>query len=541
MRLIFGLFFVPVIVLFLGPILGILTQSDMDIFLERISSHSIQKSLWITLGSAGLSAFLSVIMAIYFARWFGLREWKLKRVQRLFMLLPYLIPNFIIATSYVVAWNPTTGLLNWLFKFPFGLYGFWGMVFLFAITHMPLAFLILEEKFRKIDPAWREAAQLSGANEFSVLTQIEIPVMIPSIISSFSLCFALCISSFAIPAWIGAPKYMYHMTYKIYQALQLGGIEGIPEAGSLSILLLGLTLAPMILNFVARKREAKLILVSGKGSRQGNDDKNPRAFFLFQSIFVFYNFITWIAPLSVLTLSTFVKPGCLQDQGLSCLKEMTWATYKYALFDLAETREAFIGSFVYGGAAAFIILFVSLFSLILVSRLGYQKQILEWVYSLPLATPGIILALGLIVVGSGKYGINIYNTAWILIAAYIIKHLSLAYQPLRIALTGISSSLVEAAKLAGSSPREIWRQILLPLLKPEILGGFFLVFLPILSELTMSVMLVGPTTTNLGSLIFQLQDYADQASASVLSIVLVVVILIVNELTRFLSKGKLGY
>lgn len=541
MQLLFVLFLVPVIFLFLGPILGILSQSSTEIFLERISSHSIQKSLWITLGSAGISAFLSVIVAIYFARWFALGNWKLKRAQRLLVLLPYLIPNFIIATSYVIAWNPTTGLLNWLFKFPFGLYGFWGMVFLFAITHMPLAFLILEEKFRKIDPAWREAARLSGASEFSILKQIEIPVMIPSIVSSFSLCFALCISSFAIPAWIGAPKYMYHMTYKIYQALQLGGVEGIPEAGSLSILLLGLTLAPMILNFVAQKREQKLILVSGKASRQGHDDRGPRSFFIFQSVFVFYNLITWMAPLCVLTLTTFVKPGCFQDQGLLCLKEMNLSTYKYALFDLGETREAFVGSFVYGGAAAFIILFLCVLSLVLVSRLRYQKQILDWVYSLPLATPGIILALGLIVVGSGKYGFNIYNSAWILIAAYVIKHLSLAYQPLRIALGGISPSLVEAAQLSGSNSREIWGRILLPLLKPEILGGFFLVFLPILSELTMSVMLVGPETKNLGSLIFQLQDYADQASASVLSIVLVVVILFVNELTRLLSKGKLGY
>lgn len=541
MHLLFVLFCLPLAFIFLGPILGIVSQSTWDIFLERISSHSIQKSLWITMGSAGISSFLSVIFAIYFARWFALKEWKLKRVQRLLVLLPYLIPNFIIATSYVIAWNPTTGLLNWLFKFPLGLYGFWGMVFLFAITHMPLAFLILEEKFRKIDPAWREAARLSGASDFSILSQIEIPVMIPSIVSSFSLCFALCISSFAIPAWIGAPKYMYHMTYKIYQALQLGGVEGIPEAGSLSILLLGLTAAPMLLNFWAQKREKKLILVSGKASRQGHDEGSPRSFFLFQGVFFLYNFITWMAPLGALTLSTFVKPGCLQDQGLSCLKESSWATYKYALFELGETREAFVGSFVYGGTAAFIILAICLFSLILINRFQYQKQILEWIYSLPLATPGIILALGLIVVGSGNYGISIYNTAWILIVAYIIKHLHLAYQPLRIALSGISPSLVEAAKLSGSNSREIWKEILLPLLKPEILGAFFLVFLPILSELTMSVMLVGPETKNLGSLIFQLQDYADQASASVLSIVLVVVILIVNELTRFISKGKLGY
>jgi iron(III) transport system permease protein len=541
MRILFWLFLIPISLIFLGPLLGILGQSNFNTLIEQISSNSIKKSLWVTLGSAAVSSLLAVILAVYFARWFALFEWRQKRVQRLMMILPYLIPNFIVAASYVTAWNPTTGLLNWLFKFPTGLYGFWGMSFLFAITHMPLAFLVLEEKFRKIDPAWREAAQLAGAGELSILTQIELPLILPSLLSAFSLCFALCISSFAIPAWIGAPEHIYPMTYKIYQALQLGGAEGIPEAGSLSLLLLFLTLPPLLLNSLAQRREKRLILVSGKGCRAGNSEKKLKPFLAFQAMFFFYNFLTWIAPLSSLALSTFVRPGCLQDKGLLCLNEMNLAAYKYALFDLKETRQAFLGSFVYGGAAALIILLVCLCSLILVNHLKYQKQILEWIYSLPLATPGIILALGLIVTGSGKYGVDIYNSAWILVVAYIVKHLNLAFQPLRIALGSVSPALIEAARLSGSGLPEIWKSILMPLLKPELLGGFFLVFLPILSELTMSVMLVGPSTKNLGSLIFQLQDYADQASASVLSIFLVVVILLVNEFTRILSRGKLGY
>jgi len=539
--MIFCLLLILISVLFLGPLLGILSQSSLSVLIEQVSSPSIQKSLWITLLSATISSFIAVIIAIYFARWFSLLEWKKKRLQRLLLICPYLIPNFIIATSYVMAWNPTTGLLNWLFHFPFGLYGIFGMTFLFAITHMPLAFLVLEEKFRKIDPAWREAAQLAGSSDRSILFKIELPLMIPSLLSAFSLCFALCISSFAIPAWIGAPEHIYPMTYKIYQALQLGGMDGIPEAGSLSILLLLLTLPSLLLNRLARRKEKKLILVSGKGARAGTHSKSKVAFAIFQILFLLYNFFTWFAPIFVLALSTLVKPGCLQVSGFTCLKEVTFVSYKYALFDLKETHEAILGSFFYGGIAALIIMVICLCSLIVGKNSRCKIQLFEWIYAMPLATPGIILALGLIVTGSGRYSINIYNTAWILILAYVIKHLSLAFQPLRISLSSISPSIIEAARLAGSNVTEIWTHILLPLLKPEILGGFFLVFLPILSELTMSVMLVGPTTKNLGALIFQLQDYADQSSASVLSIFLVIVILTINELTRFLSRGKLGY
>src|SRR5690606_37984653 len=39
------------------------------------------------------------------------------------------------------------------------------------------------------------------------------------------------------------------------------------------------------------------------------------------------------------------------------------------------------------------------------------------------ATPGIVLALGLIIAFSGKYGVNLYGTFWILVVAYFVRHL----------------------------------------------------------------------------------------------------------------------
>ncbi len=57
----------------------------------------------------------------------------------------------------------------------------------------------------------------------------------------------------------------------------------------------------------------------------------------------------------------------------------------------------------------------------------------------------------------------------------------------------------------------------------------------------MSIFLVSPNFRSVGTVLFDLQDYADQPAAASLSIVLVVVILTVNEMTRFFSRGKYGY
>ena len=108
-------------------------------------------------------------------------------------------------------------------------------------------------------------------------------------------------------------------------------------------------------------------------------------------------------------------------------------------------------------------------------------------------------------------------------------------------LSNISKSLFEAAELSGANRFQVWSKILVPMLKPEITGGFFLVLIPIIGELTMSVFLVSPKFRSIGTVLFDLQDYADQSSAAALSVLLIILILMVNELTRLISRGKLGY
>jgi iron(III) transport system permease protein len=152
-----------------------------------------------------------------------------------------------------------------------------------------------------------------------------------------------------------------------------------------------------------------------------------------------------------------------------------------------------------------------------------------------------VIAIGLIVTFSGRYGINLYNTAWILVLAYVLKYASLGFQPVLTGFAGIAPALVEASRISGARTARVWRSIVLPILRPEFMGAFFLVLIPILGELTMSIFLASPAFRPIGAVLFDLQDYADQASAGALSIVLVILVLLMNEAARLLSRGRLGY
>jgi iron(III) transport system permease protein len=289
------------------------------------------------------------------------------------------------------------------------------------------------------------------------------------------------------------------------------------------------------------RNERKFVLVGGKASRRAPARMSPRGFALFQAAYAAVHLFSWILPLGCLLASTLVARGCLQREGLSCLRDLTLSSYGYVIFDLVETRRAIEGSLIYGSLGAALILAVTVLCLVSFSRSREKLRAFELLFSSLVATPGAVLALGLIVVLSGRFGLNFYNTPWILVTAYVLKYVSLGFQPALLGLLGISPSLIEAARLSGAGRAGLWRRILFPILSPELMGGFFFVLIPILGELTMSVFLASPSFRPIGAVLFDLQDYADQAAAGALSMLLVVLVLILNETARWLSRGKLGY
>ncbi len=531
-----------VVALFLAPLATLFATADVTHLQEVAASPSFPKVLLVTLGTGAVAAAFSVAIGFLMARPFAHYDWRGKRAMRLLALLPYLVPNFILATSYVISWNPGTGLLNGWLPFPGGLYGVVGMTVLFIVAHAPVALLMLEDKIARLDPAMTEAARLAGASQRTVAWRIELPLLRPALLGGFGLCFALNVSAFAIPAWIGAPERMYPLTYKIYQAIQVGGADGIPEAAAYSLYLFLLSLPILWLLGSASRKDRRYGTLSGKAGRSG--DRRPPSrgrLARFVAAFGVYQGVTFVAPIVCLALTTVTMPGCLQQRGFGCFGELTLRSYHYVLFELRETRLGLWGSGVYGTLSALVLTVFAVFFLVTLHRDARKLRIAESIFTLLMSTPGAIIALGLIVSCSGRFGINLYNTPWIVVLAMLLKHQSLAFQPLRTGFANVGGALIEAARLAGASRAQLWGKIVLPILRPEIFGGFFLVLIPILGELTMSIFLASPGYRSLGTVLFDLQDYADNASAGALSILLLALILAANQTARWLTGGRVGY
>ena len=94
------------------------------------------------------------------------------------------------------------------------------------------------------------------------------------------------------------------------------------------------------------------------------------------------------------------------------------------IFGRDDIIESLINSITFAAAAATIGIVISFTMAYLLQRTRVKgRKIPDFLITLGSGTPSVVIALGLIMTMNGKFGINLYNTAAIMIIAYLIKYL----------------------------------------------------------------------------------------------------------------------
>ena len=79
----------------------------------------------------------------------------------------------------------------------FPLYTVWGLMLTYVYFQIPLATLLLIPSFDSIRNEWKEAVSLMGGNSAVFWRRVGIPVLMPSILGTFSTLFANAVSAYA--------------------------------------------------------------------------------------------------------------------------------------------------------------------------------------------------------------------------------------------------------------------------------------------------------------------------------------------------------
>jgi iron(III) transport system permease protein len=528
---------VPVLIIFFNAfwVNGQFNLADtLKVLREPDTYRALLNSLFI---ASGVTV-MSTIIGTFFAWLVTRTDLPFKPAMRVLFLVPFMLPSFIGALAWKMLLSPRAGYINRFLMDVVGLdgpvfdiYTFSGIMAVETMYLFPFVFIQVCGALERMDPTLEESARISGASLFTITRKITIPLVRPSILSGALLIMLYSMAHFGTVAVLGIEAGIFNIPTLIYEKIhQSAGSFNSIRTGTVLATVLVITAA--LIMFIQNKvlSRGRYQIIAGKSFRPV--ETKLRALRMPMLVFC----IAYIGFTIVLPTVTIFMVGGLKTYGLPFTAEnLTLANYRYILFDWKMTRDAIWNSVTLGLAAALITMFAGvMISYVIVKMKVRGKGLLEFLGMLPFSVPGSVIALGVMLAWSGKFGINIYNTVWIILVAYIARYMAFSLKANSAALEQVHDSLVEAARASGAGMGQALRDIVLPLVRPGMFAAFFLIFLPALRELTVSVLLYGPTTRTIGVAIYTLNEDGETVySAALAGIALMIIVTAQTLIGRF--------
>ena len=497
------------------------------------------------LNSLVLSAGVTVtgtIVGTFFAWLVTRTDLPFKKTMKLLFLVPFMLPAFIGALAWKMLLSPRAGYINRFFIDVLGfdgpvfdIYTYAGIILVETMYLFPFVFIQVSGALERMDPTLEESARISGADLFTITRKITIPLVLPSILSGSLLIMLYSMAHFGTVAVLGVETGIYNIPTLIYEKIHqsAGSFDSIRSATVLAtVLVLTAALILWLQNRILSKGRYQII--AGKSFRP--TELKLRAWRL--PLFILC--VAYIAFTIVLPTVTIFLVGALKTYGLPfTAANLTLSNYHHILFEWDLTRDAIWNSISLGLSAALITMFAGvIISYVIVKMKVRGKGMLEFLGMLPFSVPGSVIALGVILAWSGKFGVNLYNTVWIILLAYIARYMAFSLKANSAALEQVHDSLVEAARASGATVWQALKDIVIPLVRPGMVAAFFLIFLPALRELTVSVLLYGPTTRTIGVAIYTLNEDGETVYSAALAGIALIIIVLGEVLIKRLVSGK---
>lgn len=512
-------------------------SSYLTVYGQAVNMRALTNTAKISI----LVMILSVLITFPLAWLIGRTDLPGRKKFRTILVASYMIPPYVGAIAWTQLLNPDVGYLNALLKTifslskaPFNIYTEGGLIWVLTLFYSPFAFITISRAMEKMDPTLEEASRVSGASPLRVLWDVTLPLMAPSILAGGLLVFIGAGSAFGIPAIVGMPGNIEVLTTRIVSFVYMGNDSGIRNATTLavSLMILANGLLFFMTWFMGRK---DYTTIGGKSTRPALVElgkwKGLATFLV-----AVYAFIAVILPLGSIVITSFMVS---MSKGLS-LDNFGFDAW-IPVLENSQYLDCIWRSLGYAFIAATIGTILSLFVAYLSVKTHVKGRSLpDLLVMVGGSTPSVVIALALIITFSGNYGLNLYSTMWILIVSYLVKYMTMSVRTIAASLSQVSSSLEEVGLNSGAGWLRICKDIIMPLIAPSIVAGWFLIFMPSFYELTMSNLLYGSDTQTIGVLLYELQTYADTQNASVMSVIILIIVMVGNLILNKVSKGHIA-
>ena len=509
---------------------------------ERIYTYEMNwGALTNTLIAATMTMIFGTLLAFPLAWLVGRTNLYGKKFFRSLFVLTYMVPPYVGAMAWLRLLNKNVGTINIVLRSlfnletnigPLNIYSLGGLIWVLTTFYYPYAFITISRAMEKMDPSLEEASRIAGASPIKTVFRITLPMMTPSLIAGALLVFVCAASCYGIPSIIGAPGKVHTVTTRIIEYMGLG-TDGINDATGLAVFLMVIAVIILyISDFVIARKQ--YVTVSGKSTRPNMVDLGK-----------------WRGPLTalvslfacvviVLPFATILETSFKKNLGKGIWEAGNFTTTHWTkIFSRADILQSLWNSILFGIITATVGIVIACAMAYLLQRTRVRgRKIPDFLITLGSGTPSVVIALGLIMTMTGKFGINIYNTAAIMIIAYLIKYLMMGMRTVVSAMSQIHVSLEESSQISGASWLGTMRRITVPLIFPSIAAGWFLIFIPSFYELSMSALLYSKDTKTIGFQLYEYWTYTSQQQASAMAFGILMVVVVLNVVLNRLTKGE---
>jgi iron(III) transport system permease protein len=476
-------------------------------------------SVWISLVSVALAAAIGVPLAFLF-EWF---DFPGRKTLGALVALPVVLPPLVGVIAFLFLYGESGFIaravqrLFGMQEAPWRLQGPAAILLVHAYSMYVYFYLFTRAGLAKLDVSMLEASEALGADRWTTIRRVVLPLVRPSLVGAAILTFMTSLGSFSAPYIFGGGFRV--MTTQIV-ATKLNG--DLPLAMVETLALAVVAVAGLML---LRRTEGDDILVAlGKGIAP-RPRPIRRAGVRALATAAGWGFaVLLLLPHLTLALVSLVPYGAWTTQILPPV--LSFDNYR-RLFSEAERLRPLANSLWMAGASTAIAVALSLAAgWLIVRRRVALRRAIEGLLALPWALPGTVFAIALAMtfsVHAPPLRWVLVGTATILPLAYLVRALPLTGRALLAGYRQLDPALEEAAASLGAGRWRTLARVTLPQLRPGLAAGASLAFVAALGDIVASIVLYTYETRPISIEILSSLRLSETGVAAAFGVVLMVV------------------
>lgn len=482
-------------VFFFYPFFRILTYGFS---LDSVSAPNLQLALHVllfTLYQAVLSTIITLLIGLPSAYLFTRFEFRGKTLLRTLTTIPFMLPTVVVAAGFNALLGPH-GWVNLSLMRTFGIVAppiqFVGTLGAILIAHVfyntTIVIRIAGNGLSRLNPKLEQAARSLGADSWRVWLNVNLPLLLPSVLAASLLVFLFDFSSFGVILLLGGPTFST-LEVEIYvQALQL---LNLPLAALLAIIQLFCTLTFAVF-YTSLTAHSYVQSAQSAADSQIHKIKSriENTFIIFMLVVLISFFILPMLALPLRSVSRLdADRGQLGPLSVGLTTDyynQLFINQKNSIFYVPPFQAA-ANSLGYAGATVALSLLLGFPAASALAKPGRFERILDPILVIPLGASAVTLGLGFIL----AFG-HWLTFPWLVPLAHTLIALPFVIRTLQPALVSIPDRLRQAAASLGASPFRVWQTVDWPILGRATLTAATFAFTISLGEFGATVLLSRP-------------------------------------------------